>query len=125
VYERAKRSHAFLAVAVATALVFAPGYERILGHDSPPTGGADLAGRILAPTVDEAAGPDASSFGIKRKKDGQKWPRPTIQLAALAMGAFLFAFGFTRLACRDDQIVSVFLGLIPTAPRAPPLLTFS
>jgi hypothetical protein len=111
-----------LALWVAAAIVFAPGWNGP-GQPEPPRGG-DLAVRILAPTFDEAQVREVAS-DIKQQVRGRRYAKPSRPIpmspgaVGLALGATAFAL-LSLLSVSRERLIRC-IPLRTGFSRAPPL----
>ena len=109
-----------LALLIATAVVFAPGWS---GQEAPQhPRGSDLAARVLAPTVDEGAIREVGADPKHQVRQSKRW-RASLTSAAIAafgLGAIALLI-FWAVAChRESQPPR--LRLRHRFSRAPPRL---
>lgn len=110
-----------LALLAAAAVVFAPGWQ-VSDVATWRSGGSELAGRILAPTFDEASPASQSDRGAHKRLDRAK-PYEVFSKAFAWQGAAsqLPSFEQLCLAVWVVLLLAAVAGLPSTrAPRAPP-----
>jgi hypothetical protein len=108
-----------LALLAVTALVFAPGW----GTDPAPhdAGATELAGRILAPTVDEAS--SISQLDPHRQQRGKLRSSYAKEFASMPTGTQLLPDGDLWVAVLVTICISVLTGNAYVRPaRGPPHL---